>query len=102
MRRPPRQSGHGATDRPRVLRPGTNLSIRHFTRLFREQTGSSPAAYVEHVRVETARRLLETSERSIEQVADAAGFGTPESLRRAFGRRVELSPSEYRARFGAR
>jgi transcriptional regulator GlxA family with amidase domain len=85
-----------------ALAERANLSIRHFTRLFREQTGSSPAAYVEHVRVETARRLLETSERSIEQVADAAGFGTPESLRRAFGRRVELSPSEYRARFGAR
>ena len=51
------------------------------------------------MRVETARRLLETSERCIEQVADAAGFRTPESLRRAFGRRVELSPSEYRARF---
>jgi len=85
-----------------TLAARVHLSIRHFTRLFREQTGSSPAAYVERVRVETARRLLETSERSIEQVAEDAGFGTPESLRRAFARCVELSPREYRARFGAR
>ncbi|HEX6242196.1 MAG TPA: helix-turn-helix domain-containing protein, partial [Polyangiales bacterium] len=61
-----------------------------------------PASYVERVRVETARRLLETSPRSVEQVAEAAGFGTPEALRRAFARRVRLSPREYRARFGAR
>ena len=46
--------------------------------------------------------LRVASPRSIEDVAQAAGFGTPESLRRAFARRVELSPREYRARFGAR
>jgi len=85
-----------------ALAARSHLSVRHFTRLFRAETGISPAAYVERVRVETARRLLETSERSIEQVALASGFGTPESLRRAFSRRVELSPREYRARFGAR
>ena len=79
-----------------------HMSVRHFTRLFRAETGTSPAAYVERVRVETARRLLEDSTRSIEQVARAAGFGTPEALRRAFARRVELSPREYRARFGVR
>jgi transcriptional regulator GlxA family with amidase domain len=78
------------------------MSVRNFTRAFRAETGTSPAAYVERIRVETARRLLETSARSIEDVARAAGFGTPESLRRAFARRVELSPREYRARFGVR
>lgn len=79
-----------------------HMSVRHFTRCFRAETGSSPAAYVERVRVETARRLLETSERSLEDIARRAGFGTPESLRRAFARRLRLSPREYRARFGAR
>ncbi|MDB4973122.1 MAG: Transcriptional regulator [Myxococcaceae bacterium] len=79
-----------------------NMSVRHFTRLFRAETGSSPAAFVERIRVETARRLLETSARSVEEVATQSGFGTPESLRRAFARRVDLSPREYRARFGAR
>lgn len=76
------------------------MSVRHFSRVFRAETGASPAAYVERVRVETARRLLETTGRSIEGVASAAGFANPEALRRAFGRRVGLSPREYRARFG--
>jgi len=78
-----------------------HLSVRHFSRLFHAQTGVSPAHYVEQVRVETARRLLETTGRSVEDVATRAGFGTPEALRRAFQRRVRLSPREYRARFGA-
>jgi len=78
-----------------------HMSVRNFSRLFRAETGVSPAAYVERIRVETARRLLETSEHSVEQVAARAGFGTPEALRRAFARRMQLSPREYRARFGA-
>jgi transcriptional regulator GlxA family with amidase domain len=45
-------------------------------------------------------RMLETSARSIEEIARSAGFGTPEALRRAFARRLSLSPREYRARFG--
>jgi len=65
-------------------------------------TGSSPADYLETVRVETARRLLESSLHSVERVAELSGFGTAESLRRAFARRIGLSPREYRARFGAR
>jgi transcriptional regulator GlxA family with amidase domain len=76
------------------------LSVRHFTRVFRAEVGIAPAAYVERVRVETARRLLETTGMSIDRVAESAGFTIPESLRRAFARRVGLSPREYRARFG--
>ncbi|MCA9673634.1 MAG: helix-turn-helix domain-containing protein, partial [Myxococcales bacterium] len=77
------------------------MSVRHFARLFRAEVGVSPAAYVTRTRVDTARRLLESTQLSIEQVAVAAGFGTPEALRRALGRGVGLSPREYRARFGA-
>jgi transcriptional regulator GlxA family with amidase domain len=84
-----------------ALAARVNMSVRHFARSFRAETGASPAAYVERVRVETARRLLETSMRSVEQIAEQAGFGTPEALRRAFARRLSLSPREYRARFGA-
>jgi transcriptional regulator GlxA family with amidase domain len=83
-----------------ALAARTHLSVRHFSRLFRAETGLTPAAYVERVRVETARRLLESSARSVEQVAEAAGFGGPEALRRAFARRLTVSPREYRARFG--
>jgi transcriptional regulator GlxA family with amidase domain len=78
----------------------TAMSVRHFCRVFRGEVGVSPAAFVERVRVETARRFLETTAAGVEEVAAAAGFGTPEAMRRAFGRRVGLSPREYRARFG--
>jgi len=90
----------GALDVP-SLAGRAGMSVRHFTRVFRDQVATTPAAYVERVRVETARRLLETTARSIEDVAGAAGFGTPEALRRSFARGVGLSPREYRARFGA-
>jgi transcriptional regulator GlxA family with amidase domain len=75
------------------------MSPRHFARVFRDEVGSTPAAYVESVRVEVARRLLEQSGLSAADVARAAGFGTPETLRRAFARRVGVSPVEYRDRF---
>jgi transcriptional regulator GlxA family with amidase domain len=77
------------------------MSVRHFARVFRAEVGTSPATYVEGIRLDTARRLLETTTLPVEQVARSAGFGTPESLRRALGRGVGLSPREYRARFGA-
>lgn len=89
-----------ALDVPSLARRAC-LSERHFARVFRSEVGVSPAAYVERVRVETARRLLETTARGVEEIAAAAGFGTSEALRRAMGRQVGLSPREYRARFGA-
>jgi transcriptional regulator GlxA family with amidase domain len=75
------------------------MSPRHFARVFRAEVGCPPAAYVEQVRVEVARRLLETTSLSVEEVAATAGFGTTETLRRAFARRVGASPSDYRERF---
>jgi transcriptional regulator GlxA family with amidase domain len=75
------------------------MSPRHFARVFRADVGCTPAAYVEQVRVEVGRRLLETTNLTIDEVAATAGFGTPETLRRAFARRVGASPSEYRDRF---
>ena len=75
------------------------MSPRHFARVFRAEVGCTPAAYVEQVRVEVARRLLETTALSVDEVAATAGFGTPETLRRAFARRVGASPTEYRDRF---
>jgi transcriptional regulator GlxA family with amidase domain len=76
------------------------MSVRNFTRRFRDELRVSPAAYVTRLRLETARRLLESTALPVEQVAEAAGFGGPEVLRRAFARTVRLSPREYRARFG--
>jgi transcriptional regulator GlxA family with amidase domain len=75
------------------------MSPRHFARVFRAETGETPAAYVERVRIETAQRLLETTGLSVDDVARASGFGTVETLRRAFGRRVGVNPRAYRERF---
>jgi transcriptional regulator GlxA family with amidase domain len=76
------------------------MSPRHFARTFHRQVGVTPARYVESVRLEAARRRLEESRETVELVAGACGFGTPESMRRAFLRGLGVGPSEYRRRFG--
>ncbi|AZM57116.1 AraC family transcriptional regulator [Streptomyces sp. WAC 01529] len=75
------------------------LSERHFARVFKQETGTSPAEYVEAARVEAARRLLETTDHSLEQVAAAAGLGSVETLHRAFRRQLAITPAAYRRRF---
>lgn len=77
------------------------LSERHFTRLFTAQVGETPARYVERLRVEAARRLLETSDSGLAAVSGHCGFGSVETLRRAFQRRVGVAPDTYRQRFRA-
>ena len=61
----------------------------------------SPARYVERVRIEAARRLLEVESATTEVVARRCGFGTGETLRRAFHRHLGVAPDDYRKRFGA-
>ena len=75
------------------------MSDRNFARAFRRETGKTPGAYVEAARVERARIALETGELPVEAIASQAGFGTVETLRRAFRRQVGVSPIEYRTRF---
>ncbi|MER6390209.1 helix-turn-helix domain-containing protein [Streptomyces sp. NPDC001523] len=75
------------------------MSERHFARVFRKETGTSPAAYVEAVRVEAARRLLETTDDPLEQVASAAGLGSVETLHRTFRKQLATTPAAYRRRF---
>jgi transcriptional regulator GlxA family with amidase domain len=75
------------------------MSPRHFARVFAQELGVTPARYVEQVRVEAARRHLEDGGGRVEQVAQGCGFGSPETMRRAFLRTVRVSPSEYRRRF---
>ena len=77
------------------------MSERNFARCFTAQVGVTPARYVERIRVETARRLLEDTEHGVDAVAAAAGFGTSETMRRTFLRLLRTSPSEYRRRFRA-
>lgn len=77
------------------------MSERNFTRCFTAEVGVTPARYVERVRVEHARRLLEETGDGVEAVAAASGFGTAETMRRSFLRIVRTSPTEYRHRFRA-
>jgi transcriptional regulator GlxA family with amidase domain len=77
------------------------MSERNFTRSFTIEVGITPARYVERVRVETARRLLEDTDEGVDAVAAASGFGTAETMRRTFLRHLRTNPTEYRRRFSA-
>ncbi|WP_261720001.1 GlxA family transcriptional regulator [Streptomyces sp. FZ201] len=82
-----------------TLAARAGLSPRHFARAFRAETGTTPGRYVDRVRLEHARRLLEDTTSGIEEVARASGYGTPEAMRRAFLRTLGTAPTEYRRRF---
>ncbi|ONI81405.1 AraC family transcriptional regulator [Actinosynnema sp. ALI-1.44] len=75
------------------------VSPRHLHRLFMAELGVPPATYVERVRIEAARRALAEGDEPVETVARRCGFGSAETLRRGFHRRVGVSPSDYRDRF---
>jgi transcriptional regulator GlxA family with amidase domain len=75
------------------------LSPRHFARLFRSEVGITPAAWVEAVRITTARRLLEDGQDAPKQVAALCGFADADTLRRAFARHVGVTPADYRKRY---
>ena len=77
------------------------MSARNFARVFAREVGLTPAAYVEAMRVERARTLLETTELLLEEIVQRCGFGTVETMRRAFLRRLRVSPRDYRSRFAA-
>jgi transcriptional regulator GlxA family with amidase domain len=83
-----------------ALAERVNMSPRHFARVFRATTGVSPGRYVDHVRLETARRRLEESEQPVDAVAAACGYGNDQAMRRAFTGALGVSPAEYRRRFG--
>lgn len=76
-----------------------SMSERHFRRRFADETGTTPARFVERVRVEAARDLLERTSTPIDEVASRCGFGSPETLRRACLRVIGVGPADYRGRF---
>jgi transcriptional regulator GlxA family with amidase domain len=76
-----------------------NVSTRHLTRLFREELSTTPARYVEDIRFEMARALLD-QRHSATQAATLAGFPSYESMRRVFARKLGISPAAYQRRFG--
>jgi transcriptional regulator GlxA family with amidase domain len=82
-----------------ALAARAHMSERNFARAFAREIGMTPGAYVECARVESARMALEAGDEPVEQVARRAGFGTVETMRRAFHRRVGVGPADYRRRF---
>ncbi|MFB4425030.1 GlxA family transcriptional regulator [Streptomyces sp. QL37] len=76
-----------------------HVSDRQLTRIFKTELGTTPHAYVESARVEAARSRLESTDATLERVASACGFGTVDTLVRAFRRRLDTTPTEYRRRF---
>ncbi|MET9734141.1 GlxA family transcriptional regulator [Streptomyces sp. NPDC006458] len=82
-----------------TLAARARLSPRHFARAFRAETGLTPGRYVDRVRLEHARRLLEDTGDGVEEISRASGYGTPEAMRRAFVRALGTAPAEYRRRF---
>ncbi len=79
-----------------------SMSSRNFSRMFTKKTGVSPAKYVEKVRVESARRRLEESNLSLDQVAQECGLVNANGLRRLFVRHLNTSPGIYRKNFGVK
>lgn len=89
-------------DRPLALRElaaRESLSVRTFTRRFREEAGLSPGQWLTQQRVELARQLLEETDLPVDQVARDAGFGTAASLRQHMHTALGVSPSAYRSTF---
>lgn len=75
------------------------MSPRHFARVFVQETGITPARFVERLRVEAVRRRLEESHDKLEKIAADCGFGSLSSLRRSFLRVLHVPPADYRSRF---
>jgi transcriptional regulator GlxA family with amidase domain len=79
----------------------SHMSVRTFTRHFREETGQSPGRWLGQQRVDHARRLLETTDLPVDQVARQSGFGTAAAFRAQMAAAVGVPPSAYRATFRA-
>lgn len=82
----------------KTLAAQASLSTRQLTRLFQSEFGTTPARYVEMVRIDAARAALDAG-RSVADTARLAGFGSTESLRRVFVDQLGVSPKAYRDRF---
>lgn len=82
-----------------VLARRTAMSVRNFSRVFVRELGTTPARYVERVRIEAARRQLEATDSDVDAIASRCGFSSAELLRRSFVRQLRVAPSHYRRHF---
>jgi len=92
--------GHPAEDLSvEALADRMGMSPRNFARLFRSETGDTPAQFADRARADAARCKLEQTVLPVETIAEECGFGNAERMRRTFQRLFEVSPHDYRARF---
>ena len=84
-----------------VMAEHMNFCPRQFSRRFKLEFNSSPAAFVQRLRLDEARKRLSVPGCIVERVADSVGFRDPDSFRRAFMQRFGVAPSHYRGRFRA-
>jgi transcriptional regulator GlxA family with amidase domain len=87
----------GGDLRTAVLAANAGVSVRHLTRLFREQLGEPPGRLVRRVRLEVAGRMLAATALPLPQIAQACGFSSAETLRQAFVSSYHITPSLFRA-----
>jgi len=89
----------GAALKVEDLAREAGMSPRHFARCFTGRMGRTPADYLTQLRIERARRRIEEGARNLKQVARSSGFGTEQTMRRAFLRELGIAPDDYRERF---
>ena len=89
------EDNHSISNLARVA----GMSERNFSRVFSYETGMTPADYVEAIRIDTARRLLESTTQPLQRVALASGFPSADAMRRSFLGRIGSTPLDYRRRF---
>ncbi|WP_339631028.1 helix-turn-helix domain-containing protein [uncultured Sneathiella sp.] len=77
----------------------SGLNARTFKRRFKSATGYTPLEYVQTLRIEEAKQMLETSDEAIDDIAESVGYDEPNSFRRLFKRTTGVSPNRYRLRF---
>ena len=82
-----------------VLAQRVAMSPRNFARIFTKEMKTTPAKFVERLRIEAARRRLEESHNSMETIADECGFGNVNSMRNVFQRTLKIAPGHYRRHF---
>jgi transcriptional regulator GlxA family with amidase domain len=84
-----------------VLADQAGMSERSFSRHYAEATGQTPARAIERLRLEAAQRLLSETRVPVKRIAQRCGFGSEETMRRSFHRLIDITPQDYRDRFGS-
>ncbi len=85
-----------------ALADRAHMSLRNFSRVFRNEIGQTPAAFIEKLRVDATRLRLEETDESITEISKNCGFHSADSMRRSFQRIVKVAPTDYRQRFRGR